>query len=490
MRKILVVVAGGIFLSAIGWPALALIVSSIQQGQAPREGFGISRGQFVLLGRTVLLAFFAALLSLAPALWAGVWSRLHKLSPIAMAVLAAGLVCPPMVYSFGWLRLFPLFLPAEVRCVIGWTVWAWPVAAILVASGWARAGHQAFDAARLCTTQWNSLIHVGMPALAPYLLLALLLLFVLFLGDYGMPHGFGLRVFSTELLAWSSESSHLVDVLWPALLPAIVTAIALTAMFATLQRCKLIPLPEEPGPSFASARQFIPLVFMAAGWALPLFALSRPLTCAALANAWRTYWADLAATLGVAVVAAVLVGLMAIGRAIRRRERFSALLVIVMFGTLPGAVIGQAMIAAYNHSASQWLYDHWPIISLAYAARYAWIGALVLGWAATSKAGSTSEQARLDGATETQILRFITWPRQAPLVLAVAAIVVALSVGDVATTTPIRVPQYQPIAILIIDKFHQFQDGMLISLSLILVALALLSAGMMAYVWQIRTRAS
>jgi ABC-type Fe3+ transport system permease subunit len=97
------------------------------------------------------------------------------------------------------------------------------------------------------------------------------------------------------------------------------------------------------------------------------------------------------------------------------------------------------------------------------------------------RAGVITQQARADGASEWQVVRFILWPQHAPLLVGVAAIVVALAIGDVAASTLVRVPGYNPIAHLIIEKFHRFEDGMLISLSLMLVGISALGAGVIAY---------
>ncbi len=486
MRKLITFAAASVFLGAIAWPAAALIVSSIRQGEIPREGFSFSRGQLLLLGRTFLLALSAALVSIPPAIAAGVLAISRKPRPLTVAILAAGLMCPPMVYSFGWLRLLPKALAPELRCVLGWTLWAWPVAAIVIASGWARTGKDAYQAATLCTSRFSAMLHVGLPALRPYILLTTLLLFVLFFGDFGMPHGFGLHVYATELLAWSSESNHVIDVLWPALLPVGITSLALAAALAALRRCDFHEGWQGPDVEHKSTLRYITLSIMAAGWALPLIALTRPLSRAAFAETWKTYSGDIAATIGVAVVAAAMIGLLGLAYAAVGRSNKSVLFLAMLFGALPGAVVGQALIAAYNGPATQWLYDHWPIVSLAYVARYAWLGLLACGLAASSRGSAATEQARVDGASESQVLRFVLWPQHAPLLLGVAAIVIALAIGDVAASTPVRVPQYHPIAILIIDKFHQFQDGMLISLSLMIVAISALGAGVIA--WLLKRR--
>ncbi len=481
MRILLLVASSTVYFAAIVWPAIALVCTSINQGAAPREGFIFSHGQLALLGRTLLLAAAAAIACLPIALAAGVlaWSRRPRAR--SGAIVGAGLVCPPLVYAFGWLRLFPPEVGPQIRCVAAWVLWTWPVAAIVIAAGWARAGKEAYQAATLSTSPLSAFFRVGLPALWPYIFLAAMLMFVLFFGDYGVPHAFGLRVYSTELLAWASESNHTIDVLWPALLPVGITAIALGTVLVAMRRCEFYESEQGPGMASHPSWRAAVLIFMAGGWAFPLLALSRPLTPDVFAQAWKTYGLDLAASVGVAGVAAMMVMLMGWGLAGFARSRKLLLFVAVLFGAPPGAVVGQALIAAYNAHSFRWLYDHWPILSLAYVARYAWIGLLACGIATKSRIGATAEQARIDGASEPQVALFILWPQHAPMLLGVAAIIVALAVGDVAASTLVRVPGYNPIAHVIIEKFHRFEDGMLISLSLILVGIAALGAGVVAY---------
>jgi iron(III) transport system permease protein len=472
---------GTIYIAAIVWPAVALAWTSIDQGAVPRDGFIFSHGQLALLGRTSLLAFAGSVCCIPLAVAGGVLACSRRPRPLSVAILAAGLMCPPMVYSFGWLRSFPPGVAPEIRCVAGWVLWAWPVAAIVIAAGWARAGEEAYQAATLSTSPLSAFLRVGLPALRPYVLLAAMLMFVLFFGDYGMPHGFGLRVYSTELLAWASESNHTIDVLWPALLPVGITAAALGAILMAIRRCGFHESEQIAEIEGRPAWRVVVLIFMAAGWALPLIALSKPLTPNVFGETWRTYSMDLAASIGVAAVAAMLIMLLGLGFALVGRTRKTILFAALLFGALPGAVVGQALIAAYNGPAFRWLYDYWPIVSLAYVARYAWVGLLACGLAASSSGNGTAEQARMDGASESQVVRFILCPQHAPLLLGIAAIVIALAIGDVAASTLVRVPGYNPIAHVIIEKFHRFEDGMLISLSLMLVGISALGGAVIAY---------
>jgi ABC-type Fe3+ transport system permease subunit len=485
MRILLLLGSGAIYLAAIVWPAIALVWASIDQEFAPRDGFAFSYGQFALLGYTLGLALAAALLCIPLGVAVGVLMSSGRCHPLMAAALAAGLLCPPMVYAFGWLRIFPPSVAGEVRCVMVWVLWTWPIAALVIGAGWIRAGKNPFHAARLSTNSLSAFFHVGLPALRPFIFMAAILLFVLFFGDYGVPHAFGLRVYSTELLGWATASNRAIDVLWPGLLPIAVTAIALAFLLIAMKKRHAgeaeISEPAEGGPGWKAAG----VLLVGAGWTLPVIALIKPLTAQVFGETLQTYGRDLAASIGVAAAAAGLIMLLGFGFSSSGRSHKSLLFVALLFGALPGAVIGQALIAGYNRPPFEWLYDHWPILTLAYVARYAWIGMLACGFAASSMGNAVAEQARIDGASESQVLRYVLWPQHRPLLLGVSAIIVALAVGDVAASSLVRVPGYSPIALLILDKFHQFQDGMLISLSLMLVGISAFGAAAVAVAWAV-----
>ena len=71
-------------------------------------------------------------------------------------------------------------------------------------------------------------------------------------------------------------------------------------------------------------------------------------------------------------------------------------------------------------------------------------------------------QARADGATPFGIWRHVRIPQSLPALCCAVGVVTALSVADVATSSLVRVPHFNPIAHVIIEKFHRFEDGMLV----------------------------
>ncbi len=487
VTTILIAAGWVVFLLAYVWPAAALIIASAAQGQPPENGFHFSWRQWGLLGRSTALSVVATvaclILSLPGAYLIGRGRRLSQQSLVA-ASLSALLLCPPMVFAFGWERLLPKDCDPYVRCVAVWTLWAWPIPAFVIGAGWSRGGRRAFEAALLSTSHLRALFHAALPTLFRHIALSGLILFVLFFGDYGVPHACGLIVYSTELLGWATSSAHVIDVVWPAILPTAVTLFVVVLVFQLWRQCVA-----EDNVDLLSTRAS-PLLCLGV-FAILIVSLLLPLarlvaelaSTKVLSEALRTYGGDLACTLAVAVFSGIVAVGMGMGMAALRRPRLPMLWAI-LFGALPGALIGEGLVAAYNRPQLGWLYDGWPIVALGYIARFGWIGIATGMLVVHARKDDLSAQARTDGATQGDLVFHLFLPMNWALLCGGIAVVAALSVADVATSTMVRVPTFNPIAHVVIEKFHRFEYGMMISLSMLLVSAAMLPALLLAWRWR------
>ena len=66
--------------------------------------------------------------------------------------------------------------------------------------------------------------------------------------------------------------------------------------------------------------------------------------------------------------------------------------------------------------------------------------------------------------------------------IASVGVTTILALGEAAATALVRVPTFSPLSQILIEKFHRFEYGMLVSLSLWLVAAAVVPAGLLAIV--------
>jgi ABC-type spermidine/putrescine transport system permease subunit II len=193
--------------------------------------------------------------------------------------------------------------------------------------------------------------------------------------------------------------------------------------------------------------------------------------------AWVTYRGALLDSGIVAAVAGIAAVLLGAG-IVTWRRRASASVWAVLFGVLPGALIGESILAAYR--PIDWIYSGWPIVVIGYVARYGWVGVLAAWLAVQASGRDLAEQARSDGAGELAITTRIRLAASMPILLCGAAIVAALSLSDIATASLVQVPSLPLISLILLDKYHRFEDGMLICLSLWLVAAALPGAILLA----------
>jgi len=490
VTSVLIATGWAVFLLAFVWPTAALILGSAAQGQPPDGGYTFSWRQWGLLWRSgewsAVATVVCLILSLPGAYLIGQGRRMSR-QPLVAASLLAVLLCPPMVFAFGWERLLPHDFDPYLRCVAVWSLWAWPIPAWIIGAGWSRGGRQAFEAALLSTSHVRAFIHVALPSLIPHIALSALILFVVFFGDYGVPHACGLIVYTTELLGWATSSSRLIDVVWPAILPTAVTLLVLVVMFQLWRRCEA----DELGDATLIDRpsrllQLVVFAIVVVSWLLPMGTLVVKLaSTSVIVEALRTYGGDLTCSLAVAILSGIVAVGMGVGIAALRLPSV-AVVWAVIFGALPGALIGESLVAAYNHPLFGWLYDHWAIVALGYVARFGWIGLAIGMLVIPSRKDDLSAQARTDGATEADMISHLFIPMNWAILCGGVAVIAALSVADVATTSLVRVPTFNPIAHVVIEKFHRFEDGMLISLSLCLVSVAIPPALLLT--WALRRR--
>ena len=135
------VAAWAVFILAIAWPTLSLIVRCLTQATSPFEGFTFTDRQIALLWRTFRLSAAATLLCLVlslPAAYVLGRSRDPAKRPLLVALMMILLLAPPMVCVFGWQRILPAKFNPYAQCIGVLAMWAWPIPAMFLAAGWSR----------------------------------------------------------------------------------------------------------------------------------------------------------------------------------------------------------------------------------------------------------------------------------------------------------------------------------------------------------------
>lgn len=474
----------GSFLLAVVIPTVVLLARCIFDLQPPSDGFIFTARQVLLLAKTVGLAALAAALALVisiPAAYvvghAGRPERRRWLS----ARLAAPLLFPPSVYVFGWQRVLPPGFPGWLECVGVWALWAYPIAALLIGTGWSRVGRGAYESALLEASPAAAFRRAALPLLSRHVALAALVLWVVFVSDYGVPHACGLAVYSTELLGWAANSTRTIDTLWLSAPAATIVLAGLVGVRWAWRRCAAVESDQPDitavGGTVRGAGLAAGLCFMIAAL-VPLAALIHRLgSLAPLRIALETYGRELAGSLALATAAGLLTIVTGLCIWTSRRFHEKALLWMVAFGALPGALVGEALLATYR--PVHFIYDAWPIVVLGYVARFGWVGALTVWLALRSVPEECIWQARTDGADDFNVAMRVRAAASWPTLLFGGCLAAALSLAEIPTSSLVQVPSLGLISQILVEKFHKAEDGMLISLSLWLVLAALPAAALM-----------
>lgn len=467
--------AGALFVLAIGFPTLVLLLRVVVEGVSPGIGSVFTERSLQLLGRTLFLATSASILAhlfAIPA--AAVLGR--RSTPWLAAAMTAILVCPPMVHAFGWRRLLPVAIDPAASCVFVRALWSWPIAAALLGTALRGMPRTLWDAARMDAAPWAAFFHVILPSLRRTVTLSFLVILVLSFSDYSVPHSFGMIVFPTELLGWAASAATPGDAVLPAILPLVLVGVG-CVLILRLGKNALEPVENidtPPTDETPLSWKLPATIVAAASLVVPLVALAGNISSiSAFGIAWQTYRMDLLWTTLASIAAGVAAAAMGWGFGVKSPVGRSVTAWSLALGVAPGALTGLALVSAYGPPVFAPLYDHWPIVSLSYAAHFGWVGILAGIVARRRVSRELLEQAAVDGASGNSMFRHVILPLTRPTMIVGIGLVAALSLGDVAASSLVRVPGFAPIAHVIIEKFHRLEDDMLISLSLMLALLGI-----------------
>ncbi len=495
----------GLWLGAILVPVGAIVLDVVT-GPAPSAGWWLSSRQAQLLGKTAGLAAASVALTMLIAVWvvpaaARIVGR--EGDPWLILLLAVPLFLPPYVYAYGWDALVQPgwsktmgAWAGPLRMVWIWSCWAWPIPTVILAGGWRRIGHAVYEAAVLDATPRTAFLRAVLPVLSGHLGLAAVLLWALFMIEYNVPHACTVQVYATELLARAESARHAVEVVAPALYLLTVVAVALAVVGLLLRGWGAEDAQQQAPPGEAGARGLrrnLPLIVVAViAVVVPLVSLLRQVeSLDSFRTLWRVYHLAIGDTLAIAAGAGVLsvwLGLWLTHAGSRRGRvalaRRAAAVLTIALGILPAAMVGQAHILAYRRI--EWVYDGWPIMALAEVARWAWVGCLA-GWLVRrSTSRELIDQALTDGATRRTAGRILGWRLHWPILASAGLLTMALTMAEVPAMSLVRPPGFGWMSLVLMEKFHRFEDQMLVTISLVLACAPLpgLILGWTAWRWR------
>ncbi|MBX3358303.1 MAG: hypothetical protein KF745_07730 [Phycisphaeraceae bacterium] len=512
---------------AIGYPAVAAIAAvawpSSRGGEpAPTAS---SPAPLSLVAATILWPLVIAVLSTLIALPAAWLLRAGSRRRSLAAFVAVPLLLPNYLAYAGWglLRAPMTFLGDllatqsqtvqvavnKAIAILGLSLWAWPVAALVLAVGARRIPQSLLDSLSLDAAgapapvpmlrRWLVLLTLLRPALAWSVALVTLIM----LGSPVPLHLAQIETYSVEIWRRLSLTTDLAPV-WAASWPLVLVSLAgVAALVSRLSR------PTDPGADTeitappAPPRRSLPLLILAAAiWALSiivpfvlfLLALRDPPHSPTLASMlrlstsfWQTSGDAVVSSLGVGACTGLLALLLtlsswaALSLSPSRLIRSVMLVMIacsLLVALLPGVLVGSAIAAAWNSPATRFVSDTPIILVLAHTARFGFIPMTLGWWLAALESRAERDLRRPEGdSLRAFVLARLLNPAAGGLAALGGAVAVGiLSIHEIESTIMVLPPGNASLSQQVLEYLHYARDERLAACAVNLLAVAVAAA--------------
>jgi ABC-type Fe3+ transport system permease subunit len=498
--------AAGLAVLCFVIPAIVGLVEAFRVEQWAQAGLGPRRLRLLLRG--VVIAAGAAMVAqvmgggLAAGLCAARASRLRGLTAWVCLVV---LLTPPYIYTYAWNLVllpggvmvgaegavkWPAWLLHEGRAVLCLGAWTAPVAAAVLACGWRSSGRQAYRLTLLDASPVWALLRGGLPALRPWIAVALLAAGLLAITEHSVCDLCQAPTWNTEILGLIQNPDMPGLLLaWPLVALVGLLLLALWPLRASLRRL-LSELgdwgaaDEALGSGGRSHGRWgllglglVAVIVLLLPWGILLAELR---DIRALGSVWvhvPREWPDgLRCAAGSALAGAWLaIGVDSLLEMRRSRPAralgaaaYAMLGAALIAAVVPPALVGDAFAAAYVRW--DWLSRHWPIVSLVTTARFAIIPMLALRIAGRSVDAELTAMAATDGAGWATTYLHVRLPLCLPALVTGAMIVGLLSLTEVAATHLVRPAGLESVALTLLNQIHYGRNDEIVAMSLYLAA--------------------
>ena len=456
---------------------------------------------------SVLTTALAGGFGFIAALWLAGLGEGWRLRVSTLAILALAL--PPFLVTNCWLELlgntgvWRHWLPFNIFSLVG-TIWIlslmlWPITMFATWSAWSRLerAHLESDPA---VTGWGLIHALLFPLARTSLGQAAVLTFVLALNNFAVPAILQVKVFPAEMWVRFNTTFDTLGALrlsWPMILAPLL----LLVWFSRRE----FPWPRLEGavaPELFRHQLGRVWVWGCGAFAIGLSLISVGPPLAQLVSTRRT-WTELPGALAAGLTAcwnsalfasvpATIILTLGLAAALNLSSRAPtsssrsfvppAVFRVVEFlsGTLiwlaflvPGVLLGIGLIQLFNRPWAALFYPTAGIVFLAFVIRY-----FALGWFSVRHSLHTldpelADDARLNGATRWQMLRFVQWPQIAPRIAVTWYIVFLLCLWDVESMILVVPPGGETLALRIFNLLHYGHNAQVNALCLALLGLAL-----------------
>jgi iron(III) transport system permease protein len=493
---------GALYLLLVLGPLLALLALATQRllgGQGAWLRLLIPEARRVtLLLRSLLYAAAVSLTALALGLLVAslLWSlRRRPWVQLRWLVLILAPV-PPYIHALAWSVILQggVLITPGGGLAASWFAQSMallPLAVALALIGLESVERDAIAAA--CTLRGATpvLVRIVLPLAWPVIAVGGLVLFVLTLLDYTVPSLYGVSTYALEIMVEFSASNEPVRALLYALPLLLLAAVGVLLCRPGLRQVLLrspSPVREDAllahAPAWLRALQGLGLIAMALQIGVPLVALLSAM------RPWHTAPFVLAASGGEIVHSTAIAGAAALlalppayaaahwlGR--RNREGLFWLATALPLA-IPPALVGIGLIVLWNRPLPVDLYNSIWMPILASLGRFAPLAALILAGRMARLDRTLLEAARIYQGNRLTIWRRVNLPLMAPALMASAAAIFVLTIGELGATLLVVPPGETTLTIKIYNYLHYGASDAVAALSLFAVLVCLATGALAA----------
>ena len=524
MEKRLTLWAAAAALAVIGLLPLltmvtnSLVVNGVFSLQAYQALWESGSEQLALMGNSILLSLYVTLLATIMGVPLGILLGKTDL-PLRRsltALLTVPLLIPPYVIAVAWFALIgsggwmssvapeaSKHLATAFFGLYGCTGVLFtafmPIVILLTIAYVGAVNPRLEDAGRLVSGWGGVLRHITLPSIAPAILFAAILVFLLTLGEVGVPTYLRYRVYPVETLT-QFAAFYDFSAATAAAIPLLAITLALLALEYPILRNRTSELRTVMFGGRAHiklGRWRFPLLALVLAWtavtvALPLAVLiAQSWSASAYADAFARAGGSILRSLVFAAVGASLLMLVGFfgGYLIHNRTlpvwRGVDALTLFLF-TLPGTVVGIGLISLWNTPMSNFIYSTPAIIILGYLAQYAVLPTRMTSAILDRVPRSLEQAAQLSGATWFMTLRQVVVPLARRGLIAVWIIAYVFCLRDLGVSMVVYPPGSDTLPVRILTLMANGAPSLIAALCVILIAVTLLPLGAVA-LWSGRT---
>ena len=438
-------------------PVAYLLATTLGAARSAYAVVALDSRQQGLLFNTALLGIGTAALATAIGTPLGIAFARVPLRRLGVVRLLAGapVLLPPYIVALAWVNLgrdwlseWTYSLPAAIVTL---SFVLYPLSMLVTEMAMRRIDGRLEEAGLIVAPPGRVLRRITLPLVAPSVIAAALVIFVVAVSEFGVPGLLRVRVYTTEVFTAFAALYDFSRAMALAV-PLVVLCVAVAAVAAALLGDRLVTTRGSLAVSpvvFHAWRQaaFAGVVLViATALALPLLILAREaLGARSLATAAGSIQAivnslRLAAVGATIVVAVALCVGYAQARASRGVRLAAQVLLVVLFA-VPSTIIGVGLIGLWNRPGPFGvLYGTDAMLLLAYLARFVPVATLILAAMTQTVSASQEEAAAVSGVGWFRTMRGIVLPQLRVGVASAWVVAFVLAFGELGASILVAPP--------------------------------------------------